>query len=157
VLDFDGVMTDGTVFTDQNGIESVRCSRRDGLGVELLKRHGIRVHVVSKEPNPVVSARCKKLDVPYDQGIHDGDGKVDVLKRVTAEAGLSREQVAYMGDDLNDVPALQWAGASFAPADAHPNVVGIANYVTHVSGGRGAVREIAELILYAQGVELSKF
>src|SRR3989338_9044570 len=96
--DFDGVHTNGCVHVDEHGVESVTCSRKDGLGIDLLKKAGIEVHVISKERNPVVAARCNKLKISFDQAVHDSDGKLEILKRITEEKGLSPEQVLYMGD-----------------------------------------------------------
>ena len=83
--DFDGVMTDGLVYVDQDGKETVRCSRKDGMGVELLKKHGVTVGVLSKETNPVVTARCNKLKIPVWQGIATGEGKLEILQRIMKE------------------------------------------------------------------------
>lgn len=155
--DFDGVFTDGTVFQDQDGKEMVKCSRKDGLGINLLQQHGIEVAVVSKETNPVVSRRCQKMKIPCYQAVDTGEGKAEILKRLAEEKGLSLEQVAFMGDDLNDVPALKIAGLAITVADGHFNVKKIADYVTKAPGGQHAVREVAELILIAKGVNLDQF
>lgn len=87
LLDFDGVFTDGYVYVNQDGIESVRCSRRDSLGILMLKKAGIEVGVVSKETNPVVAARCKKMGVSFWQGIADGKGKRDIVERIYCTSG----------------------------------------------------------------------
>lgn len=155
--DFDGVFTDGTVFTDQSGIESVQCSRKDGLGIELLKRHGLSLHVISKERNPVVTARCNKLKITCDQAVEKSEGKVEILRRIMHDLNLQREQVAYIGDDLNDIPALKEAGIAITVADGHPAVIKIVDYVTKAFGGKHAIREIVELILTAKGISLNKF
>lgn len=155
VTDFDGVHTDGRVWVDENGIESVVCSRKDGLGISMLKKAGIEVHVISKERNPVVSARCKKLDIPFDQGVHDSDGKLEILKRITGERNLAPAQVLYVGDDVNDRASLDFAGVAVTVADGHPSLMEICDYVTLRKGGDHAVREVAEQILMAQGVSIS--
>lgn len=149
-LDFDGVMTDGTVFVDGNGGESVQCSRKDGEGIARLLRHGIAVHVLSKEENPVVAERCKKLRIACDQAIRNGESKREILERITKTSGLEPDQVAYIGDDLHDAPSLRYVGLAIAVADSHPDVIKIADYVTQAAGGKHAVREVAELILSAQ-------
>lgn len=156
-LDFDGVFTDGTVYVNQEGVEAVQCSRRDGLGINLLQKHKIKVHVISKETNPIVSVRCKKMGIACDQSIHDGDGKLEILERIMRDLKLSPSNVAFMGDDLNDVPALKSANVAFTVADAHPAVKEIADYITEAPGGKHAVREVAELILQAKGIQLTKF
>ncbi len=155
VSDFDGVMTDGFVYLDQNGKESVRCSRKDGFGIELLKKNGVEVAVLSKENNPVVLARCEKLGVPVWSKLENGDSKLEILKKLMANKGLQREEVAYMGDDINDAACLKNVGLAITVADGHPEIKKIANFITTAKGGNHAVREVAELILTAQGVQLS--
>jgi len=155
-LDFDGVMTDGTVFVNENGAESVQCSRKDGEGIARLLQRGIAVHVLSKEENPVVAQRCKKLRIPCDQAIRDGEGKREILERISKTSGLEPDRVAYIGDDLHDVPPLQYAGLAITVADGHPDVIKIADYVTRASGGQHAVREVAELILSAQILDATR-
>ncbi|MDP3954713.1 MAG: HAD hydrolase family protein [bacterium] len=157
VLDFDGIMTNGKVRVDQNGIESVECSRKDGLGIDLLKKYGISVCVISKETNPVVSKRCAKLKIPCVQAIENSDGKLEILSRIMKEMSLKPDEVAFMGDDLNDIDALKNAGVSFTVSDGHPEVKKICNYITRAGGGQHAVREVAELILKAKGIRLNKF
>ncbi|OHA20400.1 MAG: hypothetical protein A2849_01325 [Candidatus Taylorbacteria bacterium RIFCSPHIGHO2_01_FULL_51_15] len=153
--DFDGIHTDGCVYVDEGGKESVRCSRKDGLGILMLKRAGIEVHVISKETNQVVAARCKKLKITYDQGVHDSDGKLEILRRIVTERGLMPEQVLYMGDDLNDKAPLEYAGIAVTVSDGHPSLASICDYVTKNGGGHHAIREVAELILEAQGHPLA--
>ncbi|MBI4120761.1 MAG: HAD hydrolase family protein [Parcubacteria group bacterium] len=149
--DFDGVFTDAMVYTDQNGVESVRCSRRDSLGINMLKRVGISVHVISKETNPVVATRCKKMGIEYDQAVDSGEGKAEIMKRVALNAGLDLSQVAFIGDDINDVPALKIAGLAVTVADGHYLAKEIAHYTTKARGGEHAIRELCEYILTAQG------
>lgn len=153
--DFDGVFTDAMVYTDQNGIESVRCSRRDSLGINMLKRVGISVHVISKETNPVVVTRCKKMGVTCDHSVESGEGKAEILQRVAQESGLCLSQVAFVGDDVNDLSALKIAGLAVTVANGHPRVKEVAHYVTTACGGEHAIREICELILTAQGHAIS--
>lgn len=150
-LDFDGTLTDGMVYVDETGCETVRCSRRDSLGIEMLKAADVAVVVISKETNPVVAARCRKMDIPCEQAVKTGDGKAQILERIATQMKLSLEQVAYMGDDVNDIPALQLAGLAVAPADAHPKVRQVVHHVTEARGGHHAVRELCDLILEAQG------
>lgn len=149
-MDFDGVMTDGFVYVDERGRESVRCSRKDGLGIELLKKNGLDAIVISKEENPVVAARCRKLKIQCWQKVKNGEGKLEILKKIVKEKNLSPENVAYMGDDLNDEVALHFAGVSITVADGHPKIRAIVDYVTRARGGEHAVREVVELILTAQ-------
>ncbi len=150
MLDFDGVMTDDRVITDQNGIESVICHRGDGLGIERLEAAGVEVVVLSKETNPVVAARCAKLGIECHQGYDD---KLPELQLLAAHRGLAAEQVAYVGNDVNDLECVRWAGVGVAVADARHELLVAADWVTTRRGGDGAVREVCDLILAAKGVE----
>lgn len=143
-LDFDGVMTDNRVWTDQDGREIVAANRGDGLGIQLLKKAGVPVIVISKERNPVVAARCKKLGIPYRQGIDD---KTDVLKREQAKLGVAAAETIFVGNDLNDLPVFPLVGWGVAVADAEAEVLRQADFVLSKKGGHGAVREICDLIL----------
>lgn len=143
-LDFDGVMTDNRVLVDQDGREAVMCHRGDGLGIGLLKKAGIEVLVLSMETNPVVAARCRKLKIDCLQECED---KLSALQQRAAALGLTPRQVAFVGNDINDLECLRWVGLPIAVADAEPTVRKAAAYVTHRPGGFGAVREVAEKIL----------
>ena len=151
VMDFDGVHTDGRVFTDQNGVESVVCSRRDGMGLELLSLEtDVTCYVISKEINPVVTARCSKLKIKCAQGVNDGEEKSSIFNNLISKFGYSIEETLYMGDDVVDIPPMKIAGISVAVADAHYSVKEIASYVTCAPGGNGAIREICEIIIKAK-------
>lgn len=147
ILDFDGVMTDNTVWTDEHGVESVQVSRSDGWGIAKLKEGGIKVIVLSTETNPVVAARCRKLDIEFIQGSAD---KLAALRAFAETNHFAREQIGYLGNDVNDLACLGWVGVPMAVADAVPQVHSIARLVTTTRGGRGAVREIADQILAAR-------
>src|SRR3990167_10766916 len=99
-LDFDGVMTDGFVYVDQNGLETVKCSRKDGLGITMIKRVGIQLCVLSTETNPVIQKRCDKLQIPCIRNIQSSEKKLDMLKKFMKRKKIKWEEVAYMGDDL---------------------------------------------------------
>lgn len=144
VCDFDGVITNDKVIVDQDGKESVVCHRGDGLGVEMAKKQGIEVMVISKERNPVVVARCNKLKIECYNGI---DTKVELLKKLVKEKSYVMDQVCYMGNDVNDIECVKTAGIGVAVADARPELIKVADYVTKKKGGEGAVREICDLIL----------
>jgi N-acylneuraminate cytidylyltransferase len=144
VTDFDGVHTDDSVQVDQNGLESVRVNRRDGLGVRMLREAGIPVLILSTEKNPVVGVRAAKLGVDVLQGIGD---KAAALAAWVADAGIRLDRVAYLGNDVNDLGALGAVGWPFAVADAHPRAIAASRRVLAASGGAGAVRELAEIIL----------
>ncbi len=146
-LDFDGVMTDGRVLVSQDGNESVFCSRKDGLGIELLQQAGIKIIVISKETNSVVAVRCKKLNIPCWQSVETGHGKKEILERAIVESGLDASEVAYMGDDVNDIPALQLAGLAIVVADGHEQAKQHADHITTSRGGDHAVREVCDMLL----------
>lgn len=152
--DFDGVMTDGSVYVDQTGIEMVRCSRKDGLGISMLKRAGIPIVVISKEPNPVVAVRCKKLGIPCFHGIENGEAKLKILQEYLLNEKIDPADVAYVGDDLNDLEVLKYVGVSLTVKDAHPEVLKICDYIATRPGGGHAFREICELILTSKGLPL---
>jgi N-acylneuraminate cytidylyltransferase len=152
--DFDGIHTDGTVLVDEHGTESVRCSRKDGLGYAMLAKAGIHACVISKEKNQVVLRRCEKLGIPCFNMVHDGQGKREILKRVSEYLGLRPEHVLYMGDDLNDLEALKFAGVSVSVRDGHPSILETVDIITHRAGGDHAVREVCELLMVARGRSL---
>jgi YrbI family 3-deoxy-D-manno-octulosonate 8-phosphate phosphatase len=147
VLDFDGVMTDNRVLVDQDGHEAVWCHRGDGWGIARLRDAGLPVVVLSTETNPVVAARCRKLNIPYVQGSND---KRSALERLAHEAGVDQTQIAYVGNDVNDLECLKWVTFSIVVADAVDEVRSFARMVTSTPGGYGAVREVADWILEAQ-------
>ncbi len=144
VTDFDGVHTDDTAIVGVDGVELVRVSRSDGLGVERLRNAGIPVLILSKERHPVVAARAAKLGVEV---LHGVDDKASVLKRWCAESGIEPADVAYIGNDVNDAQCLEFVGWPVVPADANEEVRPLARVVLSKNGGRGAVRELAEMVL----------
>jgi N-acylneuraminate cytidylyltransferase len=145
VFDFDGVMTDNRVITDQHGNESVACDRSDGMGIALLRKAGYKLAVLSTEVNPVVSVRCKKLGVECWQGL--GDGKLAVFLDWCQQQGLPPEKVIYVGNDVNDLECLEACGCGVVPADAYAAAKAVAKIVLENSGGCGAVRELCDRIL----------
>lgn len=152
--DFDGVHTDGMVYVDGVGKETVRCSRKDGLGYEMLANAGITACVISKEANPVVLERCKKLKITCYQNVADGQGKLEILKNISAKFGFAADEILYMGDDINDREALEFAGVAVAVKDCHTSLLGIVDYVTTVNGGEHAIREVCELIISAKNLPI---
>ena len=144
VLDFDGVFTDDKVYVSQEGLESVRCSRSDGMGIGMLKQTGLPIWVLSTEVNPVVRARADKLGIPVRQGLKD---KGQALQHLMQEQGYDPAQVVYVGNDVNDLPCLRLVGCPVAVADAHPAVLAQAALVLAHPGGDGAIREICDLIM----------
>jgi len=143
VFDFDGVFTDNTVYVDQDGRESVRCWRSDGLGLRKLDRLGIASMILSTEVNPVVAVRAAKLKIPC---VHGLDDKRSALEREAAARGIELAHTCYVGNDINDLGCLRVAGLPIVVADAHPEVVSLARYRTDAPGGRGAVREVCDLL-----------
>ena len=141
-FDFDGVFTDNLVYVSQDGTEAVRCSRSDGLGLRKLDLLGIETIVISTESNPVVSTRCEKLKIRCLQSCED---KQAILESVIRELNLTLEQVAFVGNDINDLECLTRVGLPIVVQDAAPDILGYARYQTTAKGGHGAVREICDL------------
>jgi YrbI family 3-deoxy-D-manno-octulosonate 8-phosphate phosphatase len=144
VLDFDGVLTDNCVLVDQQGHESVLCSREDSFGIAKLQESGFEVLVISKERNPVVGERCRKLGI---ECIHGCDNKLLALQKAALAKGILPVNIAYVGNDENDIECLNWVGFPVAVADAVPEVASLGCYHTSKPGGKGAVREVADLLL----------
>lgn len=144
VLDFDGTQTDDRVLIDSDGREFVSVHRGDGLGIAALRKSGLTMLILSTEQNPVVAARARKLKIPVLHGI---DRKDLALKQWCEEQGIAPERVLYVGNDVNDLPCFALVGWPVAVASAHDVVRGAARAVTTVSGGDGAIREIASWIL----------
>jgi N-acylneuraminate cytidylyltransferase len=143
-LDFDGVLTDNRVMTLQDGTEAVMADRSDGMGIEMLQHAGIPMVVISKERNAVVEARCRKIGLPCVSGVDD---KATVFRAWIADEDLDPRHVVYLGNDVNDSECLLAAGCGAVVADAHPGAKAVADLVLRRGGGRGAVRELADLIL----------
>jgi YrbI family 3-deoxy-D-manno-octulosonate 8-phosphate phosphatase len=147
VLDFDGVMTDNRVLVSQDGTEAVWCHRGDGWGIARLKERGVRIAVISTETNPVVGARCRKLGLHVVQACDD---KLSALRELAGSLGLGPEQIAYVGNDLNDLDCLRWVGFPITVADAVPELRPLARFTTTQTGGHGAVREVADWLIAAR-------
>lgn len=146
VFDFDGVFTDNRVYVSQEGIESVCCYRGDGLGLRLLDQIGVRYLILTSERNPVVTARANKLGIRAI--VADGD-KQTALEHIITEWDVPLNQVAFVGNDINDRDCLQMVGCPIVVRDAHPSVLPLARYRTRRKGGNGAVREVCDLIFEA--------
>jgi N-acylneuraminate cytidylyltransferase len=143
VFDFDGVFTDNGVWLDEDGREAVVCRRDDGMGIQQLKRIGVPILVLSTERNPVVSARARKLGIECIQGCDD---KEAALLKWLVERNLAPDRVVYVGNDVNDLDCLRAVGCGVAVADAYPEAQRAARIVLSRAGGRGAVRELCDLI-----------
>lgn len=148
VFDFDGVFTDNRVLVLQDGSEAVLCSRSDGHGVACLKQAGIPMVILSKERNPVVSARAAKLGIEVKQAVDD---KLAALRTWSAARGIDLADVAFVGNDAPDVPSITSVGYGIAVADAEDCALDAARYVLTARGGFGALRELADRILAAEG------
>lgn len=147
--DVDGTLTDGSVTFDDSGRELKSFHIQDGLGIVLASFVGLRVAWITGRNSPIVERRARELGVSLLlQGVRD---KAAALAQLTLRLGVTPEQVAFIGDDLNDLPALRAAGVALAPANAVPEVRAAAHYVTPRAGGHGAVRDAVESILRARG------
>jgi YrbI family 3-deoxy-D-manno-octulosonate 8-phosphate phosphatase len=153
-IDFDGVLTDNKVWLDQDGRELVRCDRADGFGFDLVRafqrQRGLDVEffIISKEANAVVSARARKLRLACHQAVSD---KLTFMTTYLADRFPSQSDaftgLAYLGNDLNDLPLMRRAGFAVAPADAHPKIREVAHFVLEQRGGEGFLRAFVERLL----------
>jgi 3-deoxy-D-manno-octulosonate 8-phosphate phosphatase (KDO 8-P phosphatase) len=149
LLDCDGVLTDGRITLVEDGDELKSFHTRDGHGIVLLHRAGLVTGIVSGRASRLVERRARELGIRYvRQGVQD---KVEVFAALLIEAGVAADEVSYVGDDVVDVPLMRRAGFAVAVADATAETRAAAHYVTRLPGGFGAVREVCELILRAQG------
>lgn len=144
VTDFDGVHTDDKVIVHQDGTESVRCSRSDGMGIEMLRNLSLPILILSREHNSVVRARADKLKVEV---MHQVADKLPTLDRWRREQGLEWSEIAYIGNDINDIECMKACGLSFCPSDAHDSVRRVATIVLTKPGGNGALRELSEYLI----------
>lgn len=150
LMDVDGVMTDGKINIDDNGCESKSFNVRDGHGIKLLQRGGIKTGIITGRSSKVVSYRANELGMTIVcQGAKN---KLDVYRNIVADEGVSDEAVAYIGDDIVDLPVLKVVGFSSTVYDASTDIIPYVDYRTVNNGGNGAVREVAELILRVQGL-----
>jgi 3-deoxy-D-manno-octulosonate 8-phosphate phosphatase (KDO 8-P phosphatase) len=149
VMDVDGVLTDGRMILSDRGDELKSFHTHDGIGLALAKRAGLRTALVTGESSPIAKARGAKLGV--DSVVLGARRKRESVEALRAELDVAPDAVAFVGDDLLDIPALQVAGLAVTVADASAAVKAVAHVVTRARGGHGAVRELVELILKAQG------
>jgi 3-deoxy-D-manno-octulosonate 8-phosphate phosphatase (KDO 8-P phosphatase) len=151
--DVDGVLTDAGMYYSESGEELKKFNTRDGMGIKLLQRAGIVTAIVTQERTKLVARRGEKLMIPeVHQGVMD---KLALVREMVERLGLSMEEVAYIGDDVNDVTTLEAVGFSATPADGMPQAAAVVDYVCAKKGGEGAVREIIEMILEAQHKSVS--
>lgn len=149
VFDVDGVLTDARLILGDDGQEYKAFNSRDGHGIKMLQRHGVAAAVITGRTSQVVEHRVRDLGIRYTyQGCQE---KLPVYRRLLADLGLATAQAAFAGDDVVDLPIMLEAGLAVAVQDAHSLVKRHAHWITPSAGGRGAARELCEMILYAQG------
>ena len=151
VFDFDGVLTNNFVYMDQNGIESVACSRADGLAFDLLRKLNKPAYILSTEKNPVVTARANKLQITALQGVGD---KVEGIKELAVKEGFDIQNILYVGNDLNDYRVMQLCGFTACPSDSHEAIKSISTIVLRAKGGDGIVRELLEDVFGLDFIEI---
>jgi 3-deoxy-D-manno-octulosonate 8-phosphate phosphatase (KDO 8-P phosphatase) len=149
VLDVDGVLTDGRIIMDHEGREIKAFDVRDGHGLKLLREAGIEVAILTGRNSPVVQRRADDLGITrVRQGVHD---KVGAYQEIAREVGITDDETCFVGDDLVDIPLLKRVGIPIVVGDGAPEAKRLALYVTQSSGGRGAVREVCDLLIQSQG------
>lgn len=147
-LDVDGVLTDGTIYISPAGEVFKGFNAKDGMGISCALRNNLQIAVITGRQSPIVERRCEELGIKlFMQGVKD---KRLALQQMAQKLGLTREEIAYMGDDLNDIPAFKASGLNFVPADGSIEVLAVADIITKAKGGCGAVREAITMILAAQ-------
>ena len=146
-FDFDGVFTDNTVYLDQDGKESVKCWRGDGLGLDRLKKLGVKICIISSEINPIVSMRANKLAIDCYQA---AENKADILLSLCDKHSIPLKKTMFVGNDINDIPAFQVVGIPVGVADACEETYSYVMFRTLKSGGIGAVREVCDMVFNAK-------
>jgi len=149
VMDVDGVLTDGTLIINGDGSESKSFNSMDGHGIRMWQRAGLKVALISGRASEPTQRRAEQLQIEYV--FQDCHHKLPVFEKLLEQIGLSPDKVAYIGDDLTDLPVITYVGFGVAVADAVDEVKRYADYVTARPGGRGAVREVIEYILKNSG------
>lgn len=150
-MDVDGVLTDGTVAISSDGTEAKSFSILDGHGLKQLEKAGVIVAWISGRPSGATTVRATELKIPHlVQGRVD---KITALREIADRLGFSAAECAYMGDDVIDVPAIEWAGIGIAPPDAMAAAISAADYITDRQAGRGAVREVCDRLLVARATK----
>ncbi len=149
LMDCDGVLTDGRLWLLESGEEQKSFHTHDGLGLSLLHRAGVKSGIITGRSSQTVTRRAGELGVEF---VQQGDAeKTEAFEQVMRLAGVVENEVAFIGDDLTDIPLMQRSELAVAVADARPEAISVAHYVTVAPGGHGAVREVVELILKSQG------
>jgi len=149
LMDCDGVLTDGRLWLLENGDEHKSFNTHDGLGLSLFHRAGLRSGIITGRTSTAVTRRAGELGIEF---VRQGDPeKIAAFEQVLQQAGVDENEIAFVGDDLTDIPIMQRAELAVAVADAVAETRSVAHYITRARGGRGAVREVIELILKSQG------
>jgi len=151
VFDFDGVLTNNMVYLDQNGKESVSCSRGDGLAFDALRKLKKTAYILSTEKNTVVRARAQKLQISVLQG---AENKVAGIQEIIKKENCKLENILYVGNDLNDYRVMDICGFTACPADSHKKIKQISSIVLKTNGGCGVVRELLEDVLGLNFIEI---
>jgi 3-deoxy-D-manno-octulosonate 8-phosphate phosphatase (KDO 8-P phosphatase) len=144
VFDFDGVLTNNLVYLNQDGVESVVCSRADGLAFDVLRKLNKPAFILSTEKSSVVAMRAKKIQIPVIQGVSD---KSKAVKELAHKKKYDLKNILYVGNDLNDYLVMQVCGYTACPIDSHPRIKEISGNILTVKGGDGVVRELLEQVL----------
>jgi 3-deoxy-D-manno-octulosonate 8-phosphate phosphatase (KDO 8-P phosphatase) len=149
VFDVDGVLTDGRLLLGDNGVEYKAFHSRDGHGMKMLARTGVELAIITGRRSQLVAERMASLGITH---VHQGhESKLPVFEKLIADLGLSESEAAYVGDDVVDLGIMGRVGLAVAVANAHPLVLEQAHWHTESEGGRGAAREVCDLIMHAQG------
>lgn len=149
IFDVDGVLTDGSLFLGDDGQEYKAFNSRDGLGMKLLQKSGVEIGIITGRTSNVVAIRMESLGIGH---VYQGQrNKVPAFQELRDQLGLENEQIAYVGDDVVDLPVMRQVGLAITVQDAHPLVKQQAHWQTRAGGGRGAAREICEMLMEAQG------
>jgi 3-deoxy-D-manno-octulosonate 8-phosphate phosphatase (KDO 8-P phosphatase) len=151
IFDFDGVLTPNTVFIDQNGKESVQCSRSDGLAFDVLNKLNKVSYIVSTEKNSVVAARAKKLNILSMQKV---ENKLEAIKTIVNKHESDLKRVLFVGNDLNDYYAMKSCGLSVCPLDSHLKIKNLADITLKSYGGHGVVRELLEEVFKLDFIQI---
>jgi len=150
ILDVDGVMTDGRSYLNSDGVEAKGFDLRDGFGIVMARRAGITIGIITGVKSSLIEIRAKQLGI---EELHQSFTDKDIVyKEIIKRLGFNSNQVAYIGDDLYDIPVINLVGVSGAPRDAMPEVINAVDWVSTHNGGRGAVREFIEMIMKAKGI-----
>jgi len=152
ILDVDGVLTDGGIVLDDKGSEIKKFHVRDGHGIKLLQRNSIEIAIITGRSSRVVNRRAEELGIKKTLVIQRSLNKVEAYEKLKKKLSLSDMEVAFVGDDVVDIPVMKRVALSVAVADAHDDVLPFAHHITSGGGGNCAVREVCEIILKAKGL-----